>query len=218
MLRPLVAQVFTSESRGCKTSESQFVKFSVSVIFEFWQSLSFFLFWKLNFAVQLFLLVIWCGADIAGSTFDLENTIIEYCRQINYKSVEFDMRHFDYCWSHGAFVAVEDLGHSSPLYKHLCTESSTISTFFQYSQMCFWPIQSLFPLRKIFTIPSFPNDVSICLSFFEGLFQVMGTLTGWHNWCTCIFPSYQEMIWCECRQNFWFVTYCCQGYCVESLL
>ena len=83
--------------------------------------------------------------------------------------------------------------------------------------MFFWPLQSLVPLWQIFASPSFPDHVGICLSRFERFFQVIIAFTGWHEWCTCVLSSLQEMIWCECRQIFRVITYSCQGSCVECL-
>ena len=48
--------------------------------------------------------------------------------------------------------------------------------------MFFWPLRSLVPLWKVFTTPSFPNHVGICLSRFERLFKVIVAFTGWYEW------------------------------------
>ena len=53
--------------------------------------------------------------------------------------------------------------------------------------MFFWPLRSLVSLWKVFTSPSFPYHIGICLSHFECFSQVMVALIGWHEWCALAF-------------------------------
>ena len=52
-----------------------------------------------------------------------------------------------------------------------------VLAFYQVSHMFFCSLQSLVPLWKVFASPSFPDHVSICLSHFEWLSQVMVSFT-----------------------------------------
>ena len=121
------------------------------------------------------------GAHIACPVFYFGNTIIEYCRQIQYRSVESSVCHFDSSCSYDGVVAFEDW--DDPIFIRIVSNNHLTCLQFLFSVFAnlLWTTLTLVPLWKIFTSPHFPDHAGICLSRFERLSEIMVTNAGWHK-------------------------------------